>query len=88
MRLSKQFAGLMILSALVNAGTANAASAGNNSEQRNGKAAAHMSTKGSVNTNTQWSADPERGWVRADERRKQDEKGSAANDGKQRAKGK
>ena len=88
MRLSRYCAGLMILSALVNAGTANAASAGNNSEQRSGKAAAHMSTKGSVNTNAQWSADPERGWVRADERRKQHEKGSAANDGKQRGKGK
>jgi len=28
----------------------------------------HMSTKGSANSNAQWSADPTRGWVRAEER--------------------
>lgn len=36
--------------------------------QRSGKAADHMSERGSANTNAQWSADPERGWVRADKR--------------------
>jgi hypothetical protein len=36
--------------------------------QRGGKAADHMSERGSTNTNAQWSADPERGWVRADKR--------------------
>lgn len=36
--------------------------------QRGGAADTHMSTKGQENTNPQWSADPERGWVRADER--------------------
>jgi hypothetical protein len=35
---------------------------------RGGQASAHMSSKGQENTNAQWSADPERGWVRADER--------------------
>jgi hypothetical protein len=28
-----------------------------------------MSEKGQANTNAQWSADPEKGWVRAEERR-------------------
>jgi len=32
------------------------------------KAEAHMSDKGRANTNAQWSADPEKGWVRAEER--------------------
>jgi hypothetical protein len=27
-----------------------------------------MSERGSANTNAQWSADPERGWVRAEKR--------------------
>lgn len=35
---------------------------------RGGQANAHMSPKGSVNSNAQWSADPTRGWIRADER--------------------
>ena len=33
-----------------------------------GQASAHMSPKGSANSNAQWSADPTRGWVRANER--------------------
>ena len=32
------------------------------------KAESHMSDKGRANTNAQWSADPEKGWVRAEER--------------------
>ena len=36
--------------------------------QRGGQASAHMSAKGSANSNAQWSADPTRGWIRADER--------------------
>jgi len=32
------------------------------------KAEAHMSDKGRANTNAQWSADPKKGWVRAEER--------------------
>jgi hypothetical protein len=35
---------------------------------KGGKTGAHMSVKGRANTNAQWSADPEKGWVRADER--------------------
>jgi hypothetical protein len=54
------------------AGLAIAAAAGSN--QRGGKAAEHMSAKGASNNNAQWSADPVRGWVRADERHKAHEK--------------
>jgi len=38
-------------------------------DQRGGQAHAHISPKGSANGNAQWSADPTRGWIRADERR-------------------
>jgi len=35
---------------------------------RGEKARAQMSAKGQENTNARWSADPDQGWVRADER--------------------
>lgn len=35
---------------------------------KGGKADAHMSDRGRANTNAQWSADPDKGWVRAEER--------------------
>ena len=38
---------------------------------RGGQADSHMSSKGAASANAQWSADPERGWVRAGERREQ-----------------
>jgi len=44
--------------------------------QRGGQASQHMSIKALTNTNAQWSADPDRGWVRADERHNQN-KGKA-----------
>lgn len=72
--------------------TAMAASAGkNNASQRGGNAAVHMSSKGSANTNAQWSADPEKGWVRASERHElQQKNGSSgkANENKGKQKGK
>lgn len=40
-----------------------------------GAAASHMSEKGLENTNAQWSADPERGWQRAEERHELQKKG-------------
>jgi len=40
------------------------------SSQPNGRTSAHASSKGTTNGNAQWSADPDRGWVRADERHK------------------
>jgi hypothetical protein len=45
---------------------------------RGGQASSHMSSKGAANTNAQWSADPERGWVRADERHEQREESRPA----------
>jgi len=50
-----------------------------------------MSAKGKANTNAQWSADPDHGWVRADERhelqarRKSDE---GSKQGREKQKGK
>jgi hypothetical protein len=41
-----------------------------------------MSEKGAANTNAQWSADPDRGWVRADERHKLNEKPGSSKAGK------
>jgi len=37
--------------------------------KRGGKADSHMSGEGQENNDAQWSADPERGWIRVDERR-------------------
>ena len=74
--------------------TAFAAGPGKNSSaHRGGKAAEHMSSKGSFNTNAQWSADPEKGWVRSDERHQRTEKdgatgGVSRGNGKQKGKGK
>ena len=42
----------------------------NVSTQRGANAADHMSEKGFANSNAQWSADPEKGWVRAEKRHK------------------
>jgi hypothetical protein len=48
---------------------------------------AKMSAKGKENTNAQWSADPDRGWIRAEERhelqRRQGVGSSKQNHGKQ-----
>ena len=94
MKLAKYVVAAMVLSALLDTSAAIAAGPGkNSSNQRGGKAAEHMSTKGAANTNDQWSADPERGWVRAEERHKQHENGGAASNtnqtnGKPKAKGK
>lgn len=76
-------------------GASNAAGAGKgNVYRRGGNAAEHRSEKGAQNTNSQWSADPDRGWVRAEERHKMhDERDGAAgrakqNNGKSKGKGK
>jgi hypothetical protein len=72
--------------------TALAAGSGKNgTDHRGGKAAEHMSSKGSVNTNAQWSADPEKGWVRADERHRRVDNDSTpdrASHGNAKSKGK
>ena len=64
----------------------------NKGAQPGGQAKSHMSDKGSANTNAQWSADPERGWVRAGERHQQHEESQTKdktkqNRGKQKANG-
>ena len=65
----------------------------NSNSHGGGQAPAHVGKKGSANNNAQWSADPERGWVRADERQKLNDPGrlslgSAQNNDKQKVKGK
>ena len=65
---------------------------GDKGSNRGGQASYHMSSKGSANSNAQWSADPERGWVRADERQQRPDESQATskskqNRGKQKANG-
>ena len=61
--------------------TVGAVSAGkNDANQHGGKGAEQRSSKGSFNANSQWSADPEKGWVRADERHKQHDKDNPRDD--------
>jgi hypothetical protein len=60
------------------------------SRQGTGQAAAHMSMKARDNTNAQWSADPERGWIRAGERhelRDQNESKAKATQNREKQKG-
>ena len=66
---------------------------GDKGSQPGAQAKSHMSSKGAVNTNAQWSADPEKGWVRAEERRQRHEESNdksavKKNSGKHTAKGK
>jgi hypothetical protein len=59
----------MIFAAVVIGGQAAPANGGpGGSPHAGGKAVDHMSEKGTANTNGQWSADPDRGWMRAEER--------------------
>jgi hypothetical protein len=62
------------------------AAAKERTSQRGGHADAHMSAKGQENTNAQWSADPDRGWVRADERRDLHQQGQISKEKKPRGK--
>jgi len=69
MKSAKLIVGLIVATVLLpNWPTKASAAAAAKQVQRGGKAADHMSERGSANTNAQWSADPERGWVRADKR--------------------
>jgi hypothetical protein len=76
---AKHTVSLALLSVLLNGATTpcDAAQAKNFPSQRGGKADSHMSAKGSANSNPQWSADPERGWVRAEERHELNEERDA-----------
>jgi len=55
------------------------AAAGKGGANEQGRALEQMSLKGALNNNAQWSADPVRGWVRADERKKMEEKTATGN---------
>lgn len=83
MRASNRWVSVALLSALLPCFTSAAVEAGQEkggATDRGGKASAHMSGKGVGNSNAQWSADPEKGWVRADERHSTDK--SKKNTGK------
>jgi hypothetical protein len=66
--MGKQKVTVPILAALILASSILAPPNSEAAPPKRGKAGAHMSDKGRANTNAQWSADPEKGWVRADER--------------------
>jgi len=84
MKLVNALIAAMILTGMLDASAAIAAGGDKNSaSQRGGKAAEHMSAKGALNTNAQWSADPERGWIRAEERHQQQQKRGTSADPKQ-----
>ena len=71
MQLNRYFAVFGLLNALALCVVDQPVSAGpgkESSANRGEKAKTQMSTKGTENTNAQWSADPDHGWVRADER--------------------
>jgi hypothetical protein len=73
MRISNRWVSIAILSGLLPCVPSTAVKAGEEKgggTDRGGKASTYMSSKGAENSNAQWSADPEKGWVRADERHK------------------
>lgn len=76
-----------LLNALIFCLSGTAAQAGpgkKGSPQRGGKADVHMSEKGATNSNSQWSADPVRGWVRAEERHELHDEKQTVNKTKQK----
>lgn len=84
--------GMLTLALLVGlSGSSLAAAAGKGAGPQRGKGVEQMSERGRANTNAQWSADPDRGWVRAEERHLVHEKNEAPvkhNNGQSKAKGK
>lgn len=75
MKISYRWVSIAILSGLLPWVTSTAVTAGQEKgggTDRGGKASTHTSSKGAGNSNAQWSADPEKGWVRADERHSTD----------------
>ena len=75
----------VLINALLSVGatTASAAQAKHIPSQRAGQSAQQMSSKGSAQNHHQWSADPERGWVRGDEVDGTNERRSATKRGNQ-----
>ncbi len=70
MKLGRYIAVFLLLNALTlsSINYSHAAQAKGHAPRHGGNAGTHMSINGQQNTNAQWSADPDRGWVRADER--------------------
>jgi hypothetical protein len=93
MKPNKYIAVFSLLNALAFCLTHASATAGQDkNSQRGGQAKSHLSSNGIANTNSQWSADPERGWVRAEERHQRKEESDDTNTvkkngGKHKAKG-
>ena len=94
MKPNKYLAVFSLLNLLAFSLTHSSANAGQSDKgsNRGGQASSHMSSKGSANSNAQWSADPERGWVRADERQQRQHESqvtgkSKQNRGKQKTSG-
>jgi hypothetical protein len=90
MKTVKRAAALLLMNTLLisSGGTSNGGQGKHFGKDHGGQAARQMSSKGSANTNAQWSADPQRGWVRAEERRNAKNritpsKGNVENKGKQ-----
>ena len=81
MKSNRYIAVISLLNALSICATHSTANAGQGDKgsQRGAQAKSHMSSKGAANTNAQWSADPERGWVRAEERHERHENSDAIN---------
>jgi len=69
MKSAKVAAQFLLLNALLSVGitSGGAAQAKHSPSQRGGQSAGQMHSRGAAQRNHQWSADPERGWVRGDE---------------------
>ena len=85
MKPNKYLAVFALLSLLAFSSTHSSANAGQGDKgsNRGGQSSSHMSSKGSANSNAQWSADPERGWVRADEHQQRQDDSQATSKSKQ-----
>ena len=71
MKANRIMTAILLLNVLTSGMTNSGATAGQEkgeTREHGRQASEHMSVKALTNTSAQWSADPERGWVRADER--------------------
>jgi hypothetical protein len=73
MKVSKTLTVVLLLNALHFFALHSPANAEPEKKKAGGQAESHRSSKGTNNTNAQWKADPERGWIRADDRHEQHE---------------
>jgi hypothetical protein len=73
MKVSKPLTIVLLLNALHFFAIHSPAIAEPGKKKAGGQAESHMSSKGAADNNAQWKADPERGWIRADDRHEQRE---------------